>query len=329
MTYGWNDNCFQGNAFRKCFPLRLGPCGETLIPEADVTSIVCTARNLGTNAIVNSRNAQNVFGVNGGTYADGELQMLFSAADTALIGSALTTPRETHQFQFTATLDDGTIGTWYYSLTCEALPAVQLNNAFDLGYIRQMLRARINEFNPAVLSDDWADTLLQHGAERTNDVLSYFVGDSTIALVAGTGTYDWPTGLIRPLWCARQNKFIVAADQDQQRILANPFLQNPPGPPARYMPWGGSVIFDPVPNAAVVADSPTVTVRGIVTPASFRLNGFAQLMQQHWDIPVWYAAASWWATPNGNNPALAKEAREMFGMGAAAAKEAYLGRSVI
>lgn len=327
MIYVWEPKFFQSDAFPQCFPLRYGPPG-VLIPVADVTAIRCTARNLATNAIINSRNNQSVLNVNGGTYAlnangEPEFRMFFSAADTAIVGSALTTPRETHTFQFRVTMTNGTIGTFEFSIECLALPATQLNEAFDLGYIRQMLRIMIDETNSKVPDNDWIDALLQRGANAANDLINYHVGDSSITLVAGTSEYDFPPEFQKVLWAAWNGRPLAQSGQQEQRTLGNWYQDDPPGPPTKYLLWGRTLIVSPTPDAATVAVSPTLTLRGVTTPAPFRLNGFTQLSSQHYEVPVYAAGSEWAFGPMGRNPVLGKAYWNLFQGRAAACKSFY------
>lgn len=306
MTFVFNDDCFAGDAFTVCFPIRDSICGP-LVTDADVASVVCTARNQATNAIVNSRNAQNVLGVNGGSFVDGEFLQFFSASDTGLIGTALTTPRETHVFQFTLALDNGDIITWEYSLNCLARPAVAMNVATDLDHYRQLWRIETNEMDANVPTNDWIDNAFQDGAQAVNAVLRYCFADIEITLVAGTADYDLDPDFQAPLWGAWNGADLPLSDQDYLRRRGEWWIGQPVGPPEKYVIWQDKVIVIPTPTQAAVDTDPILLLRAYSAPPSVRLNGFAQLPEEYKELPRLYAALKWYSGPMGNSPAVAQQ----------------------
>lgn len=305
MTYVFNDDCFAADAFSQCFPIRETICSQGLVSDDDVASILCTARNQATNAIINSRNAQSVLNVNGGTFADGELVMFFAIADTSLVGNALTTPRETHVFQFTITLDNGDIITWEYSLDCLARPAVAMNTPADLDHYRQLWRIETNEMDPNVPTNDWLDNVFQDGLQAVNAALRYHFTDLEITLVAGQSEYDNDSTFQAFLWAAWNDVDIPLVDQDYLRRRGKWWLGEQPGTPQKVMFWQDQVIVVPAPTQAVVDADDTLVVRAYTAPAPVRLNGFAQLPDEYKELPRLYAALKWYSGPMGNNPAVA------------------------
>lgn len=56
------------------------------LPAVDVSTITATLTTL-SGTVINSRSAQNVKNINGGTLTDGIFELVLSAADTALSGT--------------------------------------------------------------------------------------------------------------------------------------------------------------------------------------------------------------------------------------------------
>jgi len=59
----------------------------TLVDPGQVTSILATLRDVPSSTILNSRNAQEVKGENGGTLTTGLFVLQFAEADTLIVGS--------------------------------------------------------------------------------------------------------------------------------------------------------------------------------------------------------------------------------------------------
>lgn len=328
MVFSYDLKLWAGDGQDWCTPVRLGACGD-LVPEADVSQIVCTARNLNTNTIIGSRNAQDVFNANDGTYADGQFTFALQPSDTAIAGSALTTDRETHAFQFTFTLTDGTVGTLSLMVECLARPATALNEAADLGYLRQRFRIMINQTNSLVPDDDWIDLTLQDGITATNARLKYSYEDLEVTLVAGTAEYDLPSNYINSLWHSWSGEEQYEADQDQLRRRNYWWRTQPEGTPEKYAIWKQKLIVIPTPNAAAVAKDDTYLIRAYTTPPAFRLSGMSQLSREHWEIPMFFAASQWYGGPGGNRPATAKFYWELWDQRSKEAMGAYEKRKVV
>ena len=82
----------------------------TAITKANLSSLTLTLYDKTSNAILNSRSAQNVIDVNGGTVAtDGTLTMRLDASDnTYETASPSVGDKETHVAKFTWQWNDGT-----------------------------------------------------------------------------------------------------------------------------------------------------------------------------------------------------------------------------
>jgi len=81
-----------------------------VIPSADLTTLTLTLYNEKTDAVINSRTAQDVLGVNGGTVhaTSGLLTQVFAPADNPIIDTALEHGRtEVHIAQFDFTWNAG------------------------------------------------------------------------------------------------------------------------------------------------------------------------------------------------------------------------------
>lgn len=57
------------------------------VEPAQMSSILLTLRDVGTDTLVNNRNAVEVFNANGGTFTPGEFAFQFVSDDTAIVGS--------------------------------------------------------------------------------------------------------------------------------------------------------------------------------------------------------------------------------------------------
>lgn len=308
---------WAGDAWKITWPVR--QWSDTLqrfvlLPLADVADISCTARNESTGGIINSRNNISVLNASNGAFVDGAFSFFFQAADTALIGTALTTDQETHDFRFTFTLDDGTITTMEVSLTCLARPAIAMNVQRDIGRLLQTLRNFINESDPTAVPDFMLYDYIQHGLQATNERTKYCVANFTedLDLVPNQAGYEMPDNLleIQFAWLGTKPLEAFSTEAFQQRGI--PFLVAQPGTPNFYYQFGRTFYLDPPPNAACVGETPNPYVRGVITPPNFRLNGPVQLPTEFWEVPLYWAAAEWFAGPLGRRPELSKTYQGLF-----------------
>ena len=105
----------EGDTECVAWPLTRGECGSLLL-ESEVSTITLTIRDEESGGIVNSRNAQNVKDANNGTLINGEFEMAFQAADTAMQVS--TNTREVHVAEIKVTATDGQVRTHIVELVC-------------------------------------------------------------------------------------------------------------------------------------------------------------------------------------------------------------------
>lgn len=333
MVYNYPLKCWSGEVKDFCVTVRLGPCADP-VPVADMSQIVCTARNLNTNEIIGARNGQNVLNANGGVYdedASGIPLFTFTlaASDTTITpANALTTDRETHVFQFTFTTTDGLKGILSLTVECLAQPATALNQAADLGYLRQRFRILIGETNSQVPDDDWIDLTLQDGITATNQGLRYAYDDLEITLEADEPEYDLPDSFKTVLWASYRDKPLQEADQDFLRRRAYWWRSQTPGYPEQYIVWRKKLIVIPTPSAAAVAAEDTLLLRCYTSPPPFRLNGIAQLSDEWWDLPMLWAAVQWFTSPMGRNPAQAAAFKALWDGRMVDAKAEYAKRGI-
>jgi hypothetical protein len=105
----------EGDTECVAWPLTRGECGA-LILESEISTITCTIRDEETGTIINSRNAQNVKDANNGTLTNGEFEMAFQAADTAL--QTATQSKEVHVCEIKLTATDAQVRTHIVELVC-------------------------------------------------------------------------------------------------------------------------------------------------------------------------------------------------------------------
>lgn len=302
------------------------------LPLTAVQSIVCTARNEGDNAIVNSRSAQDVFNTNEGTFVTGFFSFFFQPADTALIGSAALVDQETHQFAFTITLTNGTKTTISVSLYCFAAPAVSMTVPGNVGRVLQVLRNYLNESDPCTVTDELLTTYYQRGMQATNERTKYCVKDYTPAdqvvgpLVAGTPNYDLPAAVNEILFAYAGTQNLTQNDFKYLMSRQVPVAVVETGTPNAYIQFGRQVYLDPPPNAAAAAATPYLWLRCWVDPPPLRLYGPYLLPSQFYDVPALWAAAEWMTSPYGNKPAVAKGYLDLFNARVGAMAEYYSGR---
>ena len=74
---------------RRVLTMTLKDTDGVVIPSSAMTTITLTIKDQATGAVVNSRNAQSVFNVNGGTYhaTSGLLSIILTPSDTAISGA--------------------------------------------------------------------------------------------------------------------------------------------------------------------------------------------------------------------------------------------------
>lgn len=105
----------EGDTECVAWPLTRGECGSLLL-ESEISTITCTIRDEESGSIINSRNAQNVKDINNGTLINGEFEMAFQAADTALQTAAQS--KESHICEIKLTATDGQVRTHIVQLIC-------------------------------------------------------------------------------------------------------------------------------------------------------------------------------------------------------------------
>lgn len=321
-SYVKNDfQAVEGDAWKETWPVDMWD--EDLqqwvpLPLSAVQSITCTARNEGDNAIVNSRNAQNILNLNNGTFETGFFSFFFQPADTAIVGDAELVDQETHQFAFTILLNNGTKTTIAATVYCFAAPAVEMTAPGNVGRVIQILRNMVNESDPVTVTDELLTTYIQRGANACSERARYYTRDFTPAqqligpLVAGQPDYALPGNVNEVLLAylgtnpLQQKDFLYL----QQRQL--PVLEVQSGTPTSYILWSRRIYFDPPPNAAAVAATPYPWLRCWTAPPPFRLYGLDQIPLEFEDVPCYWAAAEWYSGPYGRNPALAKTYMDLF-----------------
>lgn len=83
------------------------PDGNT-IDANNLASLTVTLYDDATNAVINSRNGQNILGANGGTIeVDNTVTMRLDPADNVIVGSASEDETENHVARFEYTYNDG------------------------------------------------------------------------------------------------------------------------------------------------------------------------------------------------------------------------------
>lgn len=105
----------EGDTECVAWPLTRGECGSLLL-ASEVSTIVCTLRDEESGSIINSRNAQNVKNLNNGTLINGEFELAFQAADTALQTAAQA--KEVHICEIKVTATDAQVRTHIVELVC-------------------------------------------------------------------------------------------------------------------------------------------------------------------------------------------------------------------
>lgn len=335
-SYVKNDfQVVAGDAWKETWPI--DKWDEALqqfvpLPLAEVSSIVCTARNEETNTLIRGLN-QNVFNANNGTYVTGYFSFFFQVADTTLEGDPELVDQETHQFSFTITLTNGTKTTLAATLYVFAKPAVDMAVPGNVGRVISVLRSFINESDPMVVTDELLTTYIQRGLFHCNEIANYYMRDFTPA-----------QQLIGPLVANEQNVALPGSvneilfvylgtnplDQKDWQYLQNrqlPVAQPQPGTPQNYIQWKRSLAFDPSPDAAAVAATPYPWVRAYTAPPPFRLYGADLIPDQFLDVPCLWAAAEWYTGPyGGQKTATAKGYVELFNERIGPFKAYYDGR---
>lgn len=321
MTDAFLLQPWAGDAFQLTWPVkkwdtatsRWIPC-----PLASVSSITTTARNEGTDAIVNSRNNQNVLNANNGTFVTGAFSFFFQANDTALVGAATEVDQESHQFRFTITLTDGTITTISVTLDCLARPAVSMPEPANIGAILGVFRNFINENNPNTVADALLYGYLQRGLAATNERTKYCVKDYLPAdqdigpLVADTADVDLPGAVNEILFVYLGTNPLTQQSFEYLQKRQIPVGVVESNTPKNYIQWGRKLYFDPPPNSAAVAATEYPWVRAWIKPPPFRLYGPYLLPEQWWDVACYWAAAEWYGGPYGNKSDLMKNNMVLF-----------------
>ena len=89
--FGPNDAINEQSTAR--YTCTLTDVAGATITDGSVSAIVATLVNAETGTAINSRSAQSVLNVNGGTLSSGVFTLVLSTADTVAVGTSLLQPR--------------------------------------------------------------------------------------------------------------------------------------------------------------------------------------------------------------------------------------------
>lgn len=194
--------------------------------------------------------------------------------------------------------------------------------------LRKLWRDATGEFDPNIPPDPEVDDLLQAGLERFNDVTEYHVTDDTtsVTFVDGTQEYTLPTDCLKLLWVKWNGKFLLPTDQETLRNTQTGWNTRT-GQPTHYYFNARSLGLFPTPDAGTVAAAASPVLRYVSTPAEVgATSAVALLATQHRRIPVYWAAAEWYAG-RGGNPVKSEGFRKLFVEAAGPAKAVYEARN--
>jgi hypothetical protein len=110
---------YAGDTEILTIPMTHGDGGSNIL-LSEVDTAVFTLKNVDDDAVINSRDEQDVLNANDFTIADGSIEYAIQPEDTALVDTTAT--QETHRGEFILTLLDGQIRSFIVHIPCKARP---------------------------------------------------------------------------------------------------------------------------------------------------------------------------------------------------------------
>lgn len=211
----------------------------------------------------------------------------FSLNDTAGAGAAV------QAANCGAAFADG-VNTGSYPLG--ALGAPGAASVSGLMGMRSWWREYTGELDTETIDDeDVVDLYLDSGLEATNRRLEYHytTDSSSVDLVAGTQEYTLPTDCEKILWLSWGGRELKKADVEQWRRAGRQWRDADPGEPLEWAHEGNRLLIWPTPSADAVAKQGSPVFRYHSKPGTITTYGPAQLMSEHWRIPVYWGVVEW------------------------------------
>jgi hypothetical protein len=170
----------------------------------------------------------------------------------------------------------------------------------SIATLRSRWRELTNESSTTAVSDATIDTYIQAGMEALNRRIGYhFTTDSSsVTFVDGTQEYSLPSDCVTIVWVELGGVLLAKRDMDDWQRRGEDWRNEETGTPTEWAFYSNKLIMRPAPSGACVAATPNPTIRYVSRPGSFTANGMLQLDVNSRDLPVYFGAAEYLATPS-------------------------------